>query len=245
MYNLSFGCALMYEIEWQLQFTAGMNKVLWYVMFCYVTGWHSVLIPTPGGGTDGHTRPLPHSQLFTPGCCTMWCWWVGCTLLLFFLCLRTSQCWGQTHVRTGFILVARKLLALSTLCWRNRKHALVQTLCCLSFCPSGSEGMERLSTAFPKRPFRVHWRVGDAMVSRGNAGWTASKSGHPYLCQNHSRWPSAEKTGRGSALNYLSCPQDDPVDQETELTELKWGHAVWCWEASFDYILGGGGRGGG
>ena len=32
--------------------------------------------------------------------------------------------------------------------------------------------------------FRTPWQVGDAMVGRGNAGWTMSKSGHPCPCQN-------------------------------------------------------------
>ena len=42
MYNSIFGCALMYEIERQLQFPAGMNKILCYsmlrsevVVFCF------------------------------------------------------------------------------------------------------------------------------------------------------------------------------------------------------------------
>ena len=34
----------------------------------------------------------------------------------------------------------------------------------------------------PKPFFKAAWRVGYAMVSRGNAGWTMSKSGHPCLC---------------------------------------------------------------
>ena len=41
--------------------------------------------------------------------------------------------------------------------------------------------------------------------------WTSS------LCQNHSQGPPTEETGRGSLLNCLSCPHDDPVSQGTEL----------------------------
>ena len=38
--------------------------------------------------------------------------------------------------------------------------------------------------ASPKPPFRAPWSVGDALVGRGNARWTTSKSGHPCPCQN-------------------------------------------------------------
>ena len=41
-------------------------------------------------------------------------------------------------------------------------------------------GMSNATSDFPKLSFRAPWRVGDDVVSRGNAGWTASKSGH--LC---------------------------------------------------------------
>ena len=45
-------------------------------------------------------------------------------------------------------------------------------------------GMPHFTTASPNPSFRASWRMGDAMVGRGNAGWTASKSGHPCPCQN-------------------------------------------------------------
>ena len=80
-----------------------------------------------------------------------------------------------------------------------------------------SPGMSHATTASPEPSFRAPWRVGDAVVGRGNAGWTTSKSGHICPCQNCSQGPSAEKTGRGSLLNRLSCPPDDPIDQGTEL----------------------------
>ena len=47
-----------------------------------------------------------------------------------------------------------------------------------------------------------------------------SKSGLPCPCQNCLQWPSALKTGRGSLLNRLSCPPDDPVGQGTKLISL-------------------------
>ena len=52
-----------------------------------------------------------------------------------------------------------------------------------------------------KTSFRAPRSVGDDAVSRGNAGLTISKSGHPCSCQNCSQGPSAEKIGRGSRLN--------------------------------------------
>ena len=53
--------------------------------------------------------------------------------------------------------------------------------------------MSRITKASPKPSFRAPWRVGDAVVSRGNAGWTTSQSGHPCPCQNCSQGPPAEK----------------------------------------------------
>ena len=43
--------------------------------------------------------------------------------------------------------------------------------------------MSHAATTSPKPSFRVPWRVGNAVVSRGNVGWTTSKSGHSYPCQ--------------------------------------------------------------
>ena len=74
------------------------------------------------------------------------------------------------------------------------------------------------TAAPPNSSFKASWRVGDAVVGKGNAGWTTSKSGHPCPCQNCSPWPSAKTTERGSLLNrpHLSLP-DDPIGQGTEL----------------------------
>ena len=66
-------------------------------------------------------------------------------------------------------------------------------------------GMSHGTTASLKPSFRPPWRVGDAMVGRGNAWWTTSKSGHPWPCQSYSQGPFAEKTGRVSLLNCPSC----------------------------------------
>ena len=81
---------------------------------------------------------------------------------------------------------------------------------------SHDSGMSHGTTASPKPSFRASWRVGNALVGRGNAGWTTSKSGHPYQCQNCSQGPPAEKSGRGSLLNHPSCPPDDPIGQGTD-----------------------------
>ena len=78
-------------------------------------------------------------------------------------------------------------------------------------------GMSHAMTASPKPFFRAPRRVGNTVIGRGNAGWTTSKSEHPCNCQNCSQGRSAEKTGRGSVLNHLSCPPNDPVGQGTEL----------------------------
>ena len=78
-------------------------------------------------------------------------------------------------------------------------------------------GMSHTTTASRKPFFRAPWRVGDAVVGRGNAGWKTSKSGHPCPCQNCLQGPPAEKTRRGSLPNRFSCPPDDPIAEGTEL----------------------------
>ena len=77
--------------------------------------------------------------------------------------------------------------------------------------------MSHATTASWKPSLKASWMVGDAVVGRGNAGWTSSKSGHPCLCQNCSQWPPSEKTGRGSELNRPSCAPDDPIGQGNDL----------------------------
>ena len=73
------------------------------------------------------------------------------------------------------------------------------------------------TTASPKPPLRAPCRVGDAVVGRGNAGWTTPKSGHPCPRQKCPQGQHAEKIGRGSQLNRLSCSPDDPVGHGTAL----------------------------
>ena len=69
-------------------------------------------------------------------------------------------------------------------------------------------------TASPKPSFKAPWRMGDAMVSRGNSGWTTIKSGHPCPCKKCSHGPPAKKTARGSQMNH---PSNDPVHRGTEM----------------------------
>ena len=38
-------------------------------------------------------------------------------------------------------------------------------------------GVSHATTASPKLSFRASWKVGDAVVGKGNAGWTTSKNG--------------------------------------------------------------------
>ena len=78
-------------------------------------------------------------------------------------------------------------------------------------------GMSHDTAASPRPSFRAPWKEADAAVSRGNTGWTTSKSGHPRPCKNCSWRPPVEKIGRGSLLNRPSCPHEDPIGQGTEL----------------------------
>ena len=83
-------------------------------------------------------------------------------------------------------------------------------------------GISHATAASPKPSFRVPWRLGEAVVGRGNAGGTSSKSGHPCPCQNCSQGPPAEKAGGGSLLNRPSCPPDDPIGHGIE---QKWSYS--------------------
>ena len=76
-------------------------------------------------------------------------------------------------------------------------------------------GMSHVITASQNPSFWAPWRVGDAVTGRGNAGWIASKGGHPCPCQNCSQRPPAEKTGRGSLLNRPSSPPPSPPPNRT------------------------------
>ena len=53
--------------------------------------------------------------------------------------------------------------------------------------------MSHVTTASPEPSFMEPWRLGDAAVGRGNAGWTASKTRHPCPFQKRSQGPAAEK----------------------------------------------------
>ena len=80
-------------------------------------------------------------------------------------------------------------------------------------------GMSHATKASPKPSFRAPWRVGDALVGRGNAGWTTSKCGHPCPCQNCSQGPPAEEIGRGSLLNRLDPHVHPPPPPTTQLVK--------------------------
>ena len=72
--------------------------------------------------------------------------------------------------------------------WLQIKTNLIA--CRSTETPSGNlhgSGTSHAMTASPNPSFRAPWRLDDAVVGRGNAGWTTSKSGHPCQCQNSSR----------------------------------------------------------
>ena len=98
--------------------------------------------------------------------------------------------------------------------------AVTKTSNCREYDPNQGLGMSHSRTAFPKPSFRTSWKVGNAMVGRGNAGWIVSKNGHPCPCQNCSQGPRSKDWKRISAELPLMSP-DDPIGQESELN--------WVW----------------
>ena len=94
-------------------------------------------------------------------------------------------------------------------------------------------GMSHTTTACPEPSFKGTLEVGDAVVGRGNAGWTASKSGHPCPWQNYSQGPLAEKVERGSDDNIhewtsllmaelLKGPLAEKVERGSDDNIQKW-----------------------
>lgn len=77
-------------------------------------------------------------------------------------------------------------------------------------------GMLPATKASPKPSLRASWRTGDAVIGKGNAEWTGSKSERPCSCQNQSQGLPV-KTGKGYLLHRPSCSPDDPIGQGNEL----------------------------
>ena len=163
------------------------------------------------------------------------------------VCLRHHQqgrlVWQQRALRrqTPFFLLhfyidVRTIQVFETICLRKlfRIPYMEHNDCVQSrstFCGStgtSSSNCQETETCMvrachtPRQPLLNHpsghlGRRATPLVGRGKSGWTASKSGHPYPCQNCSQGPPEEKSGRGSLLNRPSCSPDDPIGQGTEL----------------------------
>ena len=86
-------------------------------------------------------------------------------------------------------------------------------------------GTYRVTTASsPKPSFSAPWRVGDAVVGRGSAGWTTSKSGHPCPCRIFSRWLPAEKDWKriSDKSSVMSPPSPSPYPSPSPSPTTKW-----------------------
>ena len=73
------------------------------------------------------------------------------------------------------------------------------------------------TTASPKPSFRAPSQVGNAVVGRGNAGCTTSKSGHLCLCQNWFTIASRTKDWKQISAELSVMSPDDPVGQRIQL----------------------------
>ena len=125
---------------------------------------------------------------------------------LFIECLTSGERHAHILITTACWVRSTSLWVYRDLFWRLSRDR-----------NSDGSGMSHATTASPEPSFKAPWRVGDAVVGRGNAGWTTSKSGHPCPCQICSQGPSAEKTGRGSLLNRPSRSQNDPIGHGAKL----------------------------
>ena len=129
------------------------------------------------------------------------------TSILFYGCeawtLLTDTKKQKTRTRAFETKCIRKLLRISYL--EHKTNDCVKSK--ISFLVGSQEpllttvkrrklhglGMLDAKTASPKPFFRAPWRASDAVVGRGNAGWTTSKSGHICPCQNCSHRASCRK----------------------------------------------------
>ena len=80
-------------------------------------------------------------------------------------------------------------------------------------------GVSHVTTSSPKPSFRAPWRVGDAVVGRGNAGWATSKSGHPWLLTTACRRKDRKD------LCWIVCYVWRP-SRSRNWTELNWIHGT-------------------
>ena len=125
------------------------------------------------------------------------------------LFVDSKESFGFVPSRSGVKLLARLLLFIYAL----MVHQISRRDCRKRFLMahlfqrlsrdghSYGSGTLRAMTASPKPSFRASRRLGDVVISRGSAGWTTQKSGHPCLPQNCLWWPRVKRTGRGSLLN--------------------------------------------
>ena len=76
-------------------------------------------------------------------------------------------------------------------------------------------GMSHATTASSVSSFRAPWKMGDAVVGRGNAGWTISKIRVPLT--ELFKFACGKNWKRTSAESSIVPSPYDPVGQRTEL----------------------------
>ena len=153
-----------------------------------------------------------------------WVKWYYISEIVFFFRLfhliLSRQCWDRFIL--VFVILFLQIIPLNldlkvlkqiypySLVWRMSRDGKLH----------GSD-MSHATTASPKPSLRVPWRVGDAMVGRGNAGWTTWESGHFCPCQNCSQGPPYRKDWkRISAESPLMSPWRCKRSRDWKWTEL-------------------------
>ena len=137
-----------------------------------------------------------------------------CNAILFFLLPLCIFFWGVEGFLYAKVLRAEQdQLPTSLWVYRNLFWQLSRdgNLHCF--------GMLHAMTACPKPSFMAPWKVGDSVVSRGNAGWTTSKSRHI--------WSAHARTGqKGLLQKRLEEDLCWIIPRVSPLMELNWTEPV-------------------
>ena len=139
-----------------------------------------------------------------------WLWKKGSQLS------KPSACWNfsaslawSTRPKTGCGARSASLWVYGNLFWQ--------------LSGDGSLHGSHSTTASPKPSSRAPWRLDDAVVSRGSAGWTTWKSGHSCPCQNCllTKASCRKEWKRISAKSSVMSPQRSSQSRDwTDWTEL-------------------------
>ena len=99
-------------------------------------------------------------------------------------------------------------------------------------------GMSHATTASPKPFFRTPWKVGDAVVGRGNAGWTKLKNNIPVHAGTElSALSMPELLTRTSSRKVWKWISAESSNQSVKgLTRIELNNRIWSPKDESDFV---------